>query len=55
MLGKNAVSFLLASKKDIDTHSATRKHVRATGVVVRSTKVLITERRDVPIVNAAKK
>lgn len=52
---KNAVSFLLASKKDVGTHSGARSHVPATGVVVRSTKVMITERHDVPVVHAVKK
>ena len=52
---KSAVSFLLASKKAVDSRSGARSHIRATGVVVRSTKVMITERRDVPVVHAAKK
>lgn len=55
MVRKNAVSFMLASKKAATSGSGARSHVRATGVVVRSTKVMITERRDVPVVHAAKK
>jgi hypothetical protein len=46
---------MLASKKAVETPSGARSHVRATGVVVRSTKVMITERRDVPVVHAAKR
>lgn len=55
MVRKSAVSFMLASKKAASSGFGTRSHVRATGVVVRSTKVMITERRDVPVVHAAKK
>ena len=55
MVRKSAVSLMLASKKAADSRSEAYSHVRATGVVVRSTKVMITERRDVPVVHAAKK
>lgn len=55
MVRKNAISCMLASKKASGTNSRTRKSLRATGVVVRSTKVMITERRDVPVVHALKK
>ena len=55
MVRKSAVSFMLASKKTASPSLGARNHVRATGVVVRSTKVMITERRDVPVVHAAKK
>ena len=55
MVRKNAVSYMLASKKAVAPRSGARSHVRASGVVVRSTKVMITERRDVPVVHAAKK
>lgn len=55
MVKKSAVSFMLASKKAASSGSSVRSHIRATGVVVRSTKVMITERRDVPVVHAVKK
>ncbi len=55
MVRKTAVSFMLASKKAASPQADARNHVRATGMVVRSTKVMITERRDVPVVHAAKK
>lgn len=55
MVRKNAVSYMLASKNGVETSSGARCNVRATGVVVRSTKVMITERRDVPVVHAAKR
>lgn len=55
MVRKNAISMMLASKKATTSKASSRKHLRATGVVVRSTKVMITERRDVPLVHAAKK
>ncbi len=55
MVRKTAVSFMLASKKSANPRAEVRNHLRATGVVVRSTKVMITERRDVPVVYAAKK
>lgn len=55
MVGKSAVSFMLATKKGEAAQIGPYYHVRATGHVVRSTKVMITERRDVPVVYAAKK
>jgi len=55
MVRKTAVSFMLASKKAVSPQTEARSHVRATGVIVRSTKVMITERRDVPVVHAARK
>lgn len=55
MVRKTAVSYMLAYKKTASPKTRARNHVRATGMVVRSTKVMITERRDVPVVHAAKK
>lgn len=55
MVRKSAVSYMLASKKATEAQPGACSHVRATGVVVRSIKVMITERRDVPVVHAAKK
>ncbi len=55
MVSKSAVSLLHASKKAVASEAEVKKNIRATGFVVRSTKVMITERRDVPQVYAARK
>lgn len=52
---KNAISYMLATKRAVDSKRAGLPQVRATGPIVRSTRVLITERRDVPAVYAVKR
>ena len=52
---KSAISYILAAKKPASSGTESRKNVRAIGFIVRSNKVLITERRDVPVVHAVKK
>lgn len=54
MKEKNAIFYMLASKRE-NKGTVDVRHIRATGVVVRSTKVMVTERRDVPVVQAAKR
>lgn len=53
---KNAIAAMLASRKlhTVSADDGAHKLVRATGIVVRSTKVLVTDRRDVPDVHPVK-
>lgn len=51
---KKAITLMMASKKASMKKVTARKFVRPNGLIVRSTKVLITDRRDVPVVRATK-